>query len=87
MPTPVLEGNNNADSNIIRNRSNNQNGQGHGTGRGGVSCVEALGAPMEVRFLRGSNGSFFSNAMCRLCNINGQHLSVQFPRSYGFTWR
>ena len=41
----------------------------------GVTFLQAQGSSFNIEYLRGSNGSFFSNVTCRLCGLKGHYQS------------
>ena len=39
----------------------------------GVSFLQSTGDPINISYLRGTNGSFYSKITCRLCNTKGHY--------------
>ena len=69
-----------ANPNRFGARSGSPRPGGGGTGNEGgrsrsVSFLQASGSNFEVKYCKGSNGSFYPNIVCRLCGIKGHYKS------------
>ena len=60
-----------------RHTDNNNQRTNNTPHQNGVSFLQSQGTSTTIEYLRGSNGSFFSNVECRLCGLKGHYLLMR----------